>query len=179
MEDVQKHNARISKNICADRCSEIARRKLPSSDSYLAAAKAMVAAPVAHSDEGIPPSSPLSGGVDGFPKTTGLPASGCSTAPSPYSCKLIIYHPVPSLNRLFGMNHWQRRREKKATQAAFLSMLKASGFDSWTTTICAASFSLTASATRSSSRTTRQSSSLRSRLNAKFAKVRSRTRRSR
>jgi hypothetical protein len=41
--------------------------------------------------------------------------------------KLVVYHPVPSLNKLFGMNHWQRQKEKKATQAAFRSALLALG----------------------------------------------------
>jgi len=40
--------------------------------------------------------------------------------------KLIIdvEHAVPSLNKMFGMNHWQRRREKKDTQDAFQSSLR-------------------------------------------------------
>jgi hypothetical protein len=33
--------------------------------------------------------------------------------------RLVVRHPVPSVNRLFAMNPWQRRREKQATQAAF------------------------------------------------------------
>ncbi len=35
--------------------------------------------------------------------------------------RLVVRHCVPSLNRLFAMNPWQRRREKLATQAAFAS----------------------------------------------------------
>lgn len=96
-----------------------------------------------------------------------------------YLCKMVIYHTVPSLNRLFAMNHWQRRREKKATQAAFLSMLKASGADSSTTTICAQSFLSTAFATPGSSRTTPRKYALSSRLSAKFAKVNRLARKSR
>lgn len=37
--------------------------------------------------------------------------------------KLTVHHPVPSLNRLFNLNHWGRFQERKATQDAFLSAL--------------------------------------------------------
>ena len=73
--------------------------------------------------------------------------------------KIVVRHPVPSLNRLFAMNPWQRRREKLATQAAFASALSASGLDSATQTTFARNTSLIASATRDSSRMTRRSSS--------------------
>jgi hypothetical protein len=43
------------------------------------------------------------------------------------SVKLTIKHPVPSLNKLFSMNPWQRKREKEQTQRAFMSALQASG----------------------------------------------------
>jgi len=39
---------------------------------------------------------------------------------------LITKHPVPSLNALFAMTHWQRHREKKATLTALLSALSPS-----------------------------------------------------
>ena len=41
------------------------------------------------------------------------------------SIKLVVRHRVPSLNVLFAMSHWQRTKEKKATQAAFRSALRA------------------------------------------------------
>ena len=71
--------------------------------------------------------------------------------------KLVVRHPVPSLNRLFAMNPWQRRREKLATQAAFASALSASALDSAIQTTFARNTSLIASATRDSSRMTRRS----------------------
>lgn len=43
--------------------------------------------------------------------------------------KLVVRHPVPSLNRLFAMNPWQRRREKQLTQNAFAYALRDSGAD--------------------------------------------------
>ena len=70
--------------------------------------------------------------------------------------RLVVRHPVPSLNRLFAMNPWQRRREKLATQSAFASALSASGLDSAIQTTFARNTSLIASATRDSSRTTRR-----------------------
>lgn len=33
--------------------------------------------------------------------------------------KLVLKHPVPSLNKLFAMNPWQRKKEKQKTQVAF------------------------------------------------------------
>lgn len=51
--------------------------------------------------------------------------SGADThSPAKRSSKrivLIVRHPVPSLNALFAMTHWERLREKKRTQAAFVS----------------------------------------------------------
>ncbi len=43
--------------------------------------------------------------------------------------KLTIYHKVPSLNALLSMNPWQRKKEKVATQDAFLCALRALGDD--------------------------------------------------
>ena len=68
--------------------------------------------------------------------------------------RLVVRHPVPSLNRLFAMNPWQRRREKRATQGAFASALSASGLDSAIQTTFARNTSSIASATRGSSPTT-------------------------
>jgi hypothetical protein len=73
--------------------------------------------------------------------------------------RLVVRHPVPSLNRLFAMNPWQRRREKLATQGAFASALSASGLDCATLTTFARNTSLIASGMRGSSETTRRSSS--------------------
>ena len=73
--------------------------------------------------------------------------------------RLVVRHPVPSLNRLFAMNPWQRRREKLATQAAFASALSASALGSAIQTTFARNTSLIASATRDSSPTTRRSAS--------------------
>jgi hypothetical protein len=73
--------------------------------------------------------------------------------------RLVVWRLVPSLNRLFAMNPWQRRREKLATQAAFASALSASALDSAIQTTFARNTSLIASATRASSRTTRRSAS--------------------
>lgn len=58
--------------------------------------------------------------------------------------KLIVRHKVPSLNRLFAMNPWTRKKEKEQTQAAFMSALQASGADSSTLTTFARSISLIA-----------------------------------
>jgi hypothetical protein len=41
------------------------------------------------------------------------------------SIKLVVRRRVPSLNVLFAMSHWQRTKEKNATQAAFKSALRA------------------------------------------------------
>jgi hypothetical protein len=38
-----------------------------------------------------------------------------------------VLYPVPSLNALFGMNRWQRLREKKRCHAAVFSSLRATG----------------------------------------------------
>lgn len=73
--------------------------------------------------------------------------------------KLVVRHPVPSLNRLFAMNPWQRRREKLATQSAFASALSVTGIGSAIQTTYARNISLIASATRGSSRTTRRNAS--------------------
>lgn len=45
--------------------------------------------------------------------------------PVHHSFVLTVKHRVPSLNRLFAMNHWQRHREKKETQLAVQCALKA------------------------------------------------------
>ena len=73
--------------------------------------------------------------------------------------RLVVRHPVPSLNRLFAMNPWQRRREKLATQGAFASALSASGLDSAIQTTFARNILSIASATRGSSPTTHRSAS--------------------
>ncbi len=69
---------------------------------------------------------------------------------------LIVRYPVPSLNRLFAMNPWQRKKEKVATQNAFMSALSAIENGSATRIIFAESILSIASATRKSSRMTGQ-----------------------
>jgi len=49
--------------------------------------------------------------------------------PLPGTLTLIVHHPVPSLNALFAMTHWQRHREKRATLDALLSALSPSALD--------------------------------------------------
>jgi hypothetical protein len=62
--------------------------------------------------------------------------------------KLVVRHPVPSLNKLFAMNPWQRRREKRDTQIEFVSVLLASELGSATLTTFAQNTSWTALGTR-------------------------------
>lgn len=68
--------------------------------------------------------------------------------------KIVVRHPVPSLNRLFAMTPFDRQREKKKTQAAFLFALEAIGADSSTLTTFARNTSLIASGMRGLSETT-------------------------
>jgi len=78
--------------------------------------------------------------------------------------RLVVWRKTPSLNLLFGMGHWQRKKEKQATQVAFASALKDAGCDSLTLTTFARNTSLIAAATRASSRTTgRKTSNFKSR----------------
>jgi len=80
----------------------------------------------------------------------------------PQTCKplkLVIRHPVPSLNRLFAMNHWARQKEKQKTQQWFYSALCESQVteDDYSTLITlreAASIFLIAVNMHNSSRTT-------------------------
>src|SRR6266446_10128875 len=58
----------------------------------------------------------------------------------PDSLRLIVRHKVPSLNVLFSMNPWQRRKEKIATQHALLSALKVSAGASSIPITCAENF---------------------------------------
>lgn len=66
----------------------------------------------------------------------------------PREIRLTVRHKVPSLNRLFAMNPWQRKKEKEKTQTAFMSALRASGCDSVILTTFVRNTSSTASATR-------------------------------
>lgn len=76
-------------------------------------------------------------------------------APAPSDViKLVVRHPVPSLNRLFSMTPWDRHREKKATQAAFMFALSAFGNNSLTLTTFVRNSSLTVSAMLDSYETT-------------------------
>lgn len=47
---------------------------------------------------------------------------------------LFVRHHTPSLNKLFAMNPWQRKREKEETQRAFVSALRAADVGSATLT---------------------------------------------
>lgn len=80
------------------------------------------------------------------------------------SLHLVVWHPVPSLNKLFAMTQWQRCKEKKATQLAFRSALRAivGGFSTPIIWRAGVSTSLIAADTPSSSQTTvpRTSSSI-------------------
>lgn len=40
--------------------------------------------------------------------------------------KIVVFHPVPSLNLLFKMSHWDRTAERRKTQNALLCGLSAS-----------------------------------------------------
>lgn len=46
------------------------------------------------------------------------------------SLRLIVRRPVPSLNVIFKMQHWGWAKEKRSTQAAFLSALQVTANDS-------------------------------------------------
>ena len=48
--------------------------------------------------------------------------------------KLFIRYKIPSLNRLFGMSHWQRLKEKKLALAAVRSASSLTGPDTATLT---------------------------------------------
>ncbi len=69
---------------------------------------------------------------------------------------LVLKHPVPSLNRLFAMHPFERLKEKKQTQRAFLSALEASGADLLTRTTFVQNTWLIASDMRKLSQTTAQ-----------------------
>lgn len=71
----------------------------------------------------------------------GLLPKGSPSSPTEVGQKLefvlFVRHKVPSLNALFGMHPWSRYKEKRSTQVAFLSALKAAAEDSSIQTICA------------------------------------------
>lgn len=52
----------------------------------------------------------------------------------PIVLKVVVQRKVPSLNALFGMNHWARKKEKEKTQSALLSALDPSATDCSTPT---------------------------------------------
>lgn len=70
--------------------------------------------------------------------------------------KIVVHHPVPSLNRLFNMTPFERRHEKKLTQLKFLSALEAIEADSLTLTTFVQNTSLIVSGMRGLSETTLQ-----------------------
>lgn len=57
--------------------------------------------------------------------------------------RIVVHHPVPSLNKLFGLHPWSRLKEKRTTQVAFLSALSAIAADYSTPTTSAPSGFLT------------------------------------
>jgi len=61
----------------------------------------------------------------------------------PGGLRITLKYRLPSLNRLFGMNHWQRHREKKEAKRAFESWLRAGAAGSLTPTTSAPSTSST------------------------------------
>ena len=69
---------------------------------------------------------------------------------------LLVPYVVPSLNKLFGMSHWERNRERIKCQLAFKCALLRSGQDSLiqTTSAEAANLSSIASSTAEPSKTT-------------------------
>lgn len=50
-------------------------------------------------------------------------AAAAGTNPGEF--RIVVRHKVPSLNELFSMHPWSRYKEKRSTQVAFLSALKA------------------------------------------------------
>jgi hypothetical protein len=87
---------------------------------------------------------------------------------------LVIHYPVPSLNRLFALGHWQRRKEKQATQAAVLSALRRAVLERSIQTTAAPSILSTACAMLASYMTTDQGT-----LSYRSSKRKSRTRKTR
>mgnify|MGYP003639519899 CR=1 FL=1 len=61
------------------------------------------------------------------------------TEQCPLRINILVKYRLPSLNALFGMNHWQRTKEKKAEQAAFVSALRHAAIASSIPTISAPS----------------------------------------
>lgn len=76
------------------------------------------------------------------------------------SITLVVAHPVPSLNTLFAMSHWGRKRERDKTQAALLSALSATATDSSTRTTSAQNTLSMACATLASYLATRKRTSI-------------------
>lgn len=68
-------------------------------------------------------------------------------ASTPESFTLTVQAPLPSLNRLLALGHWQRARLKRSIQESVLSALRATESDSSMRIICARSTTATASAT--------------------------------
>jgi hypothetical protein len=87
---------------------------------------------------------------------------------------LVIHYPVPSLNHLFALGHWQRRKEKQATQAAVLSALRRAVLERSIQTTAAPSILSTACAMLESYMTTDQRT-----LSCKSSRRKSRTRKTR
>lgn len=77
-------------------------------------------------------------------------------ADQPLKLKLVIRHPVPSLNDLFSQSFYERQKEKSRTQAALLLALSPSGDGYSMRTTLHRSFLSTAYATLASFRETVQ-----------------------
>jgi hypothetical protein len=79
--------------------------------------------------------------------------SDSGSNPMEHGVRLVVRYPVPSLNKLFAMSHWERHQEKKRTQAAFASALQAIAADylTPTTSLGDASISSIVAAIRDSS----------------------------
>jgi hypothetical protein len=71
--------------------------------------------------------------------------------------RLVVWHPVPSLNQVLGMNLWRKQREKLLTQGAVLCALRAFEFGCSTKTTQCPSGSRTLSGTLGRYLTTRRS----------------------
>ena len=68
--------------------------------------------------------------------------------------RLVVWRKIPSLNELFNMSPWSRRRERVNTQKDLLFALQLADRDSSTQTICARNTLSTAYATLDSYLTT-------------------------
>jgi len=104
------------------------------------------------------------------------------TSPQPPPLKLghyrlVVQHPLPSLNAVLALGHWQRLKLKKLIQASMLSALRASEHDSSTPITSYPSGTLTPSDTLESYLQTRQTERELKRANKKSKPKRKKGRR--